>query len=257
MFAFFLLIMSAPAPLWKPGAFTITEAPDSRLTEYNERLTFTQQFDGTYNDCVANLLSRGTVGTPTGTSGTWIVESSTVKRDRGQKGRLTIKWLGAIIFPPQEAGFEPENQQPPIARHPLFRALQPDDFRMVQRAYDALTAAGQNSNRAAFAKSSNPDLCLKLYEKLANGNETYYLAGVRYSWTSFYAYGSQPPVNVGGYIEIPGGPFSSQAVGDGSISWLRESDQHRLLSGLLSIVAVTRHWLGAPDSHWDEDLYAG
>lgn len=246
--------MAAPTPTWV-SPVTIVEAPDSRLNEWNERICFTQVLDGTYTACLAGMLNRGTVGTPTGTAGAWIVESSSVKRERGQKARLTIKWQGATVLPPQEAGFTPENLQMPTSRNQMFASLQPEDISLVQRAYDALTAAGQNSSIKAFASSENPDLCKQLFDKLASGHETYYVASVRYSWTSFYAYGSQPALNLGGYVDVPAGPFSSQAIGDGSISWLREADEHRLVSGLFNIVAVTRHWLGGPTGQWDLDLY--
>jgi hypothetical protein len=200
--------MSAPSPKWV-GTSTITESPDSRLTEYSERICFTQVYEGSYDNCVANLLSRGTAGTPTGTVGTWIVESSNLRRMRGQKGQLTIRWQGAVVLPPQEASITPENLAAPLARNPMFLSLNVNALNAVQRAFNAPNVTAENTALASLGKTDNPELARTLFEKMRRGQEVYYLPSLRYSWTSFYATGSQPAINLGGYIETPGGPFSA------------------------------------------------
>jgi hypothetical protein len=90
-----------------------------------------------------------------------------------------------------------------------------------------------------------------LIEKLTKGQETYYLAGLKYTWTRHF-YDPQA-INRGGYIEQPGGPLAGYLPYD--FDWLRNCDRQQPV-GTGGVYKVTYSWVGGPSGHWDRDLYA-
>jgi hypothetical protein len=106
-----------------------------------------------------------------------------------------------------------------------------------------------------------------LVGKLANGEESYYIAGYRYSY-DLYSY-TEPTLSEGGIIanrlegdvlQYPnsaqydlGGPLNA-AVPDNQ-GWLRLADKVEPAGVNGSMYRLTITWLGGPNGLWDPDLY--
>jgi hypothetical protein len=226
----------------------LIEQPESGAVEYGDITILTKVYRGTYANCLADALSKGTAGS--GATAGFQVQKSTVVRERGDIGKLTIVWeangSGGGDVPPDEVAVSPDNQSPRIERHPMFISLETiaDELALVE---DASRSQDQTTRDAAYAKLS--DLGKKLVDKIRRGNETYYLAGLRYAWVTHYY--TTPTMYRGGWIESPGGPLTGYFSGD--IGWLREADDLQYSNG---VWRLTRSWLGAPNMHWDAELYS-
>jgi hypothetical protein len=203
--------MAAPTPKWV-GTSTLTESTQTRASPNTANASpLPRSYEGTYDDCRRRTSSPAAPPAhPPAPVGTWIVESSNHPTDqRPKRAQLTIRWQGAVVLPPQEASITPENLATPLARNPMFLSLNVNALNAVQRAFNAPNVTAENTALASLGKTDNPELARTLFEKMRRGQEVYYLPSLRYSWTSFYATGSQPAINLGGYIETPGGPFSA------------------------------------------------
>src|SRR5579884_4226916 len=96
--------MAANSPLFK-GYSGLVETPRSGTFEYAERISYTQEFEGTIGDCYSfgGLHPRGTVWIlyPPGGGSPWssafCVEKTNITKGRGAVGTVMVNylWLGA------------------------------------------------------------------------------------------------------------------------------------------------------------------
>ena len=96
------------------------------------------------------------------------------------------------------------------------------------------------------------DWATVLLDWLDHGHETYYEAGIKYSWiwNSF----TWPSLSVGGVIEVF--PSAGPMMGSAAFSWLRLADAPEPNGVNGSVYKVTSTWLGGPNGHWDPVLYS-
>jgi len=245
------------APTWS-NATLLVEAPESPSYKIGEGGIFkTLVYHGTYAQCVASIVYRGWLGT--GDNVGYIVDSCSITRDKGERGRLEIVfklWGPAdggegIQLPADEVELSPVDASPRIERHPYWGPdewnLDATDIRetldLLQKSYSP-TAEGRQEREDdyAFLLSGQKDL----YDKISRGQEVYYFANWQYVWTE-YSW-TLPSLADGGVTETPGGPLAGALGSD--LTWLRLADQLRVQNGAY---AVTHTWLGAPE--WDSDLY--
>jgi hypothetical protein len=214
--------------------------------------------------CAAYMLARGTFGT--GFRGGWVVNQCTVDTDRGTIGTLTIDWEagGAAATQPLPVGdfsCEPQELYPKIERNAFFVNLLPKNIRLAaQAAFYTTTAATTDGdqftgNLAAIADPTQNALANSLYVKLLRGEETFYIAGWRYSY-EVYSY-TPPAPSPGGFTGTPSGPLANSLPAN--VSWLRLAD-HIMPAGVNgSMYKNTITWLGGPLNagigYWDPDLY--
>lgn len=244
----------ASTPTYK-NLSALIEQPNSGGIKYSDRKQVTKIYKGLYADCEADALAKGTAGSGALTG--FLVSESTVVPERGGLAVLTIVWEsggsdGSTPLPPDEVGVQPDNAAPRTERAVMFRPL---DTQTVgtEAVMDIVFAAVHAQNKAArdteLAKLSGNTLALKLVEKIRQGNESFYLASLRYVWATHYY--ALPTMTRGGYIDSPGGPLAGYFVSD--IAWLREGDDLQYSNG---VWRLTRSWLGTPNGHWDSDLYS-
>lgn len=260
--------MSAPTPIWKPSAPGLIEQPESGKITFAETATLTKVYKGKYADCFAGTLPRGTIGSSGITTGL-IVQNCEVTPERGGAARLQIVWGGfsdtgggpGTIVPADEFDLDPFELNPAVEKNTAFAALYPDApdttvLRLQNDVTDA-TQGGEAGARkkgyddaASLASSDARDQAFYLIHLLKRGVTSFYLAGFRYSWTSYTF--TLPTVTRGGFRSAPGGPLSS-AIAALSLSCLREADS---LGGATNgFYKLRRNWLCGPAGHWDAVLY--
>jgi len=236
----------------------LIELPDSGAILLQNKRQLTKRFKGKYADCSADALPTGTLGTG-GLEG-YKVAQSAVKPERGGLAVLEIAWEktaseGDIPLPQDEVSLSPDNLSPRIERHAMFRPLDGaiigaggEAEYVMDVVYNATHAPDYLTRKLHLDKLATTPLALKLVEKIRAGNESFYLVGLRYVWsTHFY---NVPSSTRGGFSEVPGGPLGPYLAGN--IDWLREGDNLDFSGG---IWRLTRSWLGAPNGHWDVDIY--
>lgn len=258
----------ASTPTYK-NLDTLIETPDSGLLELAERTTYTKIYEAKYSVCVASAVSKGTYGT--GSLAGYRVGRCTVARTRGDMGRLTIVWDAGdgggdsgFTLPADRYNVCPEDLSPRIERHPRYKSLGDQTvtyveegkyitvpvWAVIQNAASAATGNLRDAWIAVLNTCPDPALALNLLTKIERGNEVYYLAAIRYTWT-IYCW-EVPETTRGGFIEAPAGPLAGFFSPD--IDWLRLGDT--LDDGDGGIHALTRSWLGGPVGHWDAELYS-
>ena len=236
------------SPTQKGATGVLTEAPDSPVIKRGVRSTITRTWVGIYSVCEAVTWYKGDAGS--GAESGYQVAEVTITKERGNAGKVVVVWESGGSgsgqpLPLDEIAVAPTNLQPRTARHPLYSSLSAADLQKVEDAVLKQTSTERDAAYAALGSTGK-----QLVDKLRLGNESYYLASLRYSWAT-HSY-SIPTTTRGGYVEsISGTPLSGYFVS--GISWLREADDLQYSNG---IWRRTRSWLGAADGHWDSDLYA-
>lgn len=255
--------------IWKGPTNALVYAPDSGGWVGTDRIRATDIYYGSYSYCESNLLSRGTFGS--GGRAGWVVNQCTLSRQRGQIGKLVIEWEagGSYATNPLPVGtptLKPQELYPKIERNSYFQGTSgvsgapttPIAYTTIQLAYNALYAATQTGSAGANTQglALTGDQLLhynKLLAKLLRGEETYYLAGWRYTY-EVYSY-TVPTVFRGAAVQTPGGPLAS-ALPSG-VSWLRLADDLDPAGVAGSMWKLTLTYLGGPNGHWDTDIYNG
>lgn len=259
--------------IWKGPANALVYQPNSPRLVYGDRVKAVDIYRGPQNICAEAMLARGTFGT--GIRAGWVVNQCTCDNSRGNIGTLTIEWEagGSEADQPLPTGdfnLEPQELYPKIERNPFFTGIVPD---VVRGVYNALYAFNQSGNPNGFATinaaingvnfavypntnaSAQFALGVELMNKLANGEESFYLAGYRYSYEEF-SY-TAPSLTNGGIIANgsyqPGGPISGDLPA--GVSWLRLADKLDPAGVNGSMYKLTVNWIGGPDGYWDSDLY--
>ena len=98
---------------------------------------------------------------------------------------------------------------PRVERHPNVAGLATETLGKVRASiYGASQIAMDEAKDAIYALPASPDgdKAVILLDLLKKGVETYYLAGLRYTWISSYF--TVPALSLGAYREVPGGPMA-------------------------------------------------
>ncbi len=253
---------------WIGPTNALVLSPKSPKFVNSDRVRATDIYMGLQSLCAASMLPRGTFGS--GMRAGWVVNQCTVETDRGNVGTLTIEWEagGAAAIQPLPIGdfsCQPQELYPKVERNGYFSALLPDNIKLATTAAYAitmvdLTTTAASLDQAVVRLNSIADpvqlaLAQSLYQKLLRGEETFYLAGWRYSFELF-SYNA-PLASNGGFTGTPGGPLAGSLPGN--VSWLRLAD-HIMPAGVNgSMFKNTITWLGGPVNdgvgYWDPDLY--
>ena len=228
---------------------TLVEQPNSPTYVFGEKTKCTRRFKGLHSLCLSSAPAKGALGSGAMTG--YYVVQSTVTREPKQVGELVIEYeayasSSGATLPPDEFSLKPFETNPKLERNPFFATLTKDDLDQVRDCIENADPALRLDVYNTLALSV--PLAADLVDKLLAGQETYYLAGWTYSWSS-YSW-TIPTVSDGGTIETPGGPMTG-LLGTG-IDWLRQADD---LDFDGSKYKLTKTWLGGPDGHWDTDLY--
>lgn len=254
-------------------------SPESPKLQYTDRVRATDIYMGVQSVCAANMLPRGTFGS--GFRSGWVVNQCSVETMRGGIGRMTIEWEagGTSATQPLPVGngkLMPQELYPKIERNQIFSGMDMMTLHIVYNAhYLATTDTGMTiggpplitasiatgsllTNKYYDASTSLKDpsvqlpLALQLYNHLAAGAETYYLAAWRYTYEE-YSY-SVPTISPGGIIGTPGGPYAGNLPA--GMAWIRLADdlEPAGVNGSMNKLTVT--WLGGPLGYWPTDIYA-
>jgi len=234
-------------PTYSPSLSTqLIERSDSGVWEIGTLTRRTQILEGKLALAIAAVPGRGWLGS--GSYAGWIVDSATLTPDKG-RAVLVIRYSAAVgssgvPLPEDEWRVEMFEDNPRLERHPRYSGLSASDLEDVQTALQSHDDAERASAYTGLSATGK-----ELVDKIRKGQESYYRAAARYSWTeSDYV---APPTTIGGYIESPYGPGAPYVAP--SYSWLRLADSIDYLNGLYR---TTRVWLGGPSGHWDADIYA-
>jgi hypothetical protein len=255
--------MAALAPI-APAGFTLAEAPDSPKYSFGDKPKMVRTWNGTYAAIMAlrNTLPNGTV------DGTWRVTESTADTQPGNLARLVVSYQASsagslAALPLDKVSLQDFDINPRIENHPRYSGLSRTLLTLVRQAHDApesekrdeafaaLTAAtttGTTEAKAAAVKAK------ELLDAIDHGQETYYLAGLTYTWSS--SYWTPPALFGGGITETPTGPswgFAAYLLTFG-LSWLRKADKMDDSDG--NQYRIARTWVGALSGHWNANLYA-
>lgn len=228
---------------------------------YGNRVVLVDTYQGTYADCLAGTLSRGTYGTVFRAG--WVVTSSEAESGKG-KSTLIINWEAGgedatAPLPCDEFTLDVIELSPKVERNPYFKTTDKDIIRLAYNAVTGTTPKTQDTAYKTLQKASvNTDpftsaqghLGLTLVSMLSHGHETYYLAGWRYEWIH-YSY-SMPTLFKGGELSDPLGPLEGQF---GDFEFLRLADKVAPAGVNGSCYKITATWLGGPSGHWEPLLY--
>lgn len=234
-------------PTWKGPTDQLVEANNSPSYQVGERIIKVRTYHGLFSHCESVLpdFSRGTAGS--GDEDGYVVGAATLNKIRGGSGQLAVQWeasasTSGYVLPPDEVSVSPDNINPRLETHPRFATLDQEDLANVE---SALRAQDETARSDAYAALDT--LGQELVDRIRRGNESYYLAALRYSWVTHSW--TLPTMTRGGFVQSPSGPLSGYF--SGTLSWLRESDDLQLSGG---IWRYTRNWLGAADGRFDTDL---
>jgi hypothetical protein len=257
--------------IWKGPTNALVYQPNAPRLTYGDRVKSVDIYKGPQVLCAESMLARGTFGTGLRTG--WVVNQSTVDTSTGTIGTLTIEWEagGSSADQPLPIGdFSLETQElyPKIERNPFFTGICPDMVRAVYNALYAINQSGSGANAQVIlstaANSSNFSnstintangqiaIAYSLLNKLSNGEESYYIASYRYSFST-YSY-TEPSLSEGGIIGTPAGPISGDLPS--GVQWLRLADKIEPAGVNGSMYKLTQNWLGGPNGYWDTDLYS-
>ena len=242
-------------PIWRGTTALVFQVESGGLT-LADRATSKDVYRGPYSTCIAGVLRRGVYGTSARLG--WVVTSSVVESEKGGIGKLTINWEagGASAYsgflPLSEFDSAPVELAPRVERNPFFALITRDTVGLAWTAFYGATQAQRTTAWnaiEALTDATQKSLGEKLVQKFQNGNETFYLAGMRYMyvWYSF----TVPSLTLGGFRDVPA--FAS-GVGLGSAGWLRLADFLQPAGVNGSVYKVTSTWLAGPVD-WDPDLY--
>lgn len=244
--------------IWRGPTNALVYQPNAPKLTYGDRVKAVDIYKGPQALCAASMLARGTFGT--GFRGGWVCTQSEVTTDRGNIGTLTIEWEagGTGADQPLPSGdfrLEPQELYPKIERNPFFSGITFKTLNACRNAIDLAAQGGSQSIQDNFLTNNVTDptqlaLAEKLVAKWQIGEDTYYLAGWRYSY-DVYSY-TQPTLNPGGVIALaPGGPASLPS----GVAWIQLADTIEPAGVNGSMFKLTHNFLGGPNGYWDSDIY--
>ena len=266
--------MAAKTVRWV-GTLALVWTTESGAVTLGERTMYKQVWEGPYSSCKAGAINahRGYFGSGIDGWGMlgWVVASSDVTPFKGCRARLTISWEpgGASAYMPlpcDDCNIEPQELYPLVERHHYFNQTStgtgsmPDitleTIMLVQLATHGPTYSCRldaQQNILDLEDSDQSTLGWALLQMWRKGEQTFYLAGQKYTWT-YYSY-MLPSITLGGFAETPYGPGSVPSSFSSDLSWLRLADAMAPVGVNGSMWKVTRTWLGGPKGHWDPILY--
>lgn len=243
--------MAVNAVIRKGNITTLTEHKTSPRYEFSSRNTCTKILEGVLAVCLSTAPARGTFGT--GDQAGYRVERSTVEPLGNGFGRLTIIYEAGgdgasdSLLPADEYSAEPFEVNPAVEKHPNFTAITQDTLIKINSVRDSAIGTERVTAKDEI-NAAGPASAIKLLALKLKGVESFYLAGIKYTWTKHYW--TIPAMTFGGYINAPSGPLAAYFTS--GLSWLRQSDS---LSFDGTKYRLTRSWIGGPSGHWDTDLY--
>lgn len=250
--------------VWKGPTNGLVMSPDSPKLVYGDRVRATDIYMAPQSVCAANMLPRGTFGS--GFRAGWVVNQCTVDTMRGMIGRLTIEWEagGSGASQPLPVGsfsLKPQELYPKIERASCFNGITAATLNAVYCSISSATnASGSQIATSSFLATNVTDptqlaLAENLQSKLMAGEETFYLAGWRYTY-EVYSY-TAPTISRGGVPGTPGGPMAGDLPSN--VAWLRLADDLDPAGVNGSMYKLTVSWLGGPiwggTGYWDSDVY--
>lgn len=249
---------------WRGPTNALVMAGNSPKLGYTDRVRATDIYMGRQSVCAANMLARGTFGS--GFRAGWVVNQCTVDTQRGDIGTLTIEWEagGASATQPLPIGnfsLKPQELYPKLERASIFAGMTLSTLNICKNAIDSATdSTGKPIGGDQYLTNNITDptqlaLAQNLCAKWVKGEETYYLAGWRYTY-EVYSY-TAPTVNRGGIPGTPGGPLAGNLPAN--VSWLRLADDLDPAGVPGSMYKLNITWLGGPiyngTGYWDTDIY--
>jgi hypothetical protein len=253
-----------PAIKWFGPTNALVLSSKSGKQTFGDRIRLVDIYRGYLPLCYASQLARGTFGSGSRTG--FVVNQSGVDPEGRQIGTLTIEWeaggSGATLpLPVGNFNLEPQELYPKIERAGVFAGI---TFRTINICYNAVYLAtnsagtplvADNFLTANITDATQLALATNLVAKLKRGEETFYLAGWRYTYEQF-SY-TEPATSRGGIIvSTPGGPLANLPSG---VSWLRLADHLEPAGVAGSMYKNTLTFLGGPVfggvGYWDSDVY--
>lgn len=297
----------------QPSPSFFEELPDSPEIEIGEHLTFVHRFKTDYNNAIEILNGnpRGTVLLDSSGNQSKVLTAQ-LTYQKGDYCIVSITAEGTQYSPEDEYDVEVVEFNPSIFLHPRYKSVvnyTPTTginmgLNIGPQIISAITNAAnspsfqQTQDQSGFLEyliTGTGDnakgvlaLSIELVTKLNRGEDTFYLAGWRVSWSQycFLPPGPRSPVvgiSPGGYLEDPvyqgalpsyfwsdnGTPSGNNtlialanevnptiypAPADGNItfSWMRQADH---LTYQRVWFKITRSWVGGPLGTWDKDIY--
>lgn len=281
-----------------PGPYYFEELPESPQIERAEQATIVHRFrcDQATGQNLIVGLSRGFIQTDSGGNQTRIL-SARYDQERADKCVITTTAEGLNFdVPPDEYGIEVVEFNPDLSRHPKFLPVTqynstdqnnapvfgPQIISQIKTAASQLQLSVQQDgasqlNDFYITDPTVLELAQLLLQKYLQGEETFYLPGLKVTYSSYYW---QPPLlSMGGYLEDPvysgilpayfwsydqtptgintllylaqlvapvyyGNGFSSLRLAD-SVTYQR------------TWFKLTSQWIMGPYGHWDTDIYDG
>lgn len=263
--------------IWAPYQALVQTWEGADLT-LADRISDVDTWRGPIAQARMGAVLRGTYGT--GNRLGWVCTGSKVKSERKGIGTLEITWepggpyANPAFLPLDDWKEEAVELYPKVERNKHLRGVSyPGNLadrittKNIALAYQSVhgatlqmrsDAAREISKMAALTTppptgttwADQSNWTNQLENWLLNGNETYYLAGLKHCYVIHYF--TLPETTLGGIIESPSwGP----RAGDTTLSWLRLADAAEPIGVNGSAFRVTYTWLGGPGGHWDPVLY--
>ena len=252
---------------WFGPTNAMVMAPNSPKLQLTDRSRETVIYVGKQSYLATQLVPRGAYGG--GMYAGFVCNQCTLDTSRGDVGMLTIDWEagGASATQPlPEGGFslKPQELYPKIERANCFQYPTPITFKTLNICHCALEMATNSGGTPIVSDTFLTDnitdstqlaMAQNLVAKWLKGEETFYLAGWRYTYEVF-SY-TAPTINRGGVPGTPGGPLASHLPS--GVSWLRLADDLDPSGVAGSAYKLTVTWLGGPIyggvGYWDSDVY--
>ncbi len=264
--------------IWRPGQFLVPQYTGTNL-RLADRIADVDVYRGPIAGCRSGTVLRGTFGV--GARLGWVCTSSEVTWESKGIGILRINWevggpfAPTYLLPLDDFREESVELYPKVESHPaMFGPTYPGNpgdkilSYTIGLCYQATNGATQDARSQALAFlnsmagwsnsgfddgttwAAQANFGAILYNWLMQRNETYYLAGRKYSYIRhFFTF---PETSDGGVTETP--QFGPRA-GNTSMSWLRLADAVEPAGVNGSVYKMTSTWLGGPIGHWDPILY--
>lgn len=272
--------------------FALEEASDSPTIEVAEQATITHRFIGvnyTFGQFLQQAYPRGSLMTDNNGNESVVLSTNLQRTKGGIFANFTIVSEGqAPLFSnlPDEFSIEPIELNPALEKHPRYQDLTYKDRYTVRAAGQQLQNPDVSQTyKNAIDAISDPlaqQEAQELMYKMRSGTDSFYLSGYKVVWSQYFW--KPQIINPGGYIEDPvyegalpvffwsttqdvsgENIFKDTTQFNGNmyypdqgtappwgLTWLRQMDQ---VGWQRTQWKVTRTWIGATISQWDNELY--
>lgn len=226
-------------------------------------LLLANQFSGQVHDNILSMITTGNVVVTIPNINFVTVDGTGAEVKPTADSSYAVQQFDAIVYPPKASSTD----------SPIVNPVN------IRVSLDALTSSNPSAQLALCAAQ-------EIISKIWRQEDTPYQVAFQVTWSSYYFI--KPQYNPGGYLEDPitdtgvlnpGLPiyfyspdftegttifddiaqanpqcYSSDGTTSGvkAISWLRKAD---VVDYQRTWFKVTRTWIGAPQAHWDSNLY--